>query len=163
MDEKKFISIINTHKGLIFKVCNSYCTSSERKDLEQEILIQLWNSFDLYDGRIKISTWIYKIALNTAISYYRKGIVEKKRNSIVRESVLLFSAYDHELDENIKLLYKYIEKLNSIEKAIVLLYLDNYSYQEISDIIGLSRTNISTKINRIKTKLKKTIQYHGIK
>ncbi|WP_298422147.1 sigma-70 family RNA polymerase sigma factor [uncultured Kordia sp.] len=155
MNEKKFISIIETHKNLIFKVCNSYCNSNEYKDLEQEILIQIWNSFDRYDGRVKISTWIYKIALNTAISYYRKGLVEKKRTSTIHESVVTFSEYNFELDEQIKLLYKFIEKLHYLEKAIILLYLDNYTYKEISEIIGFSKTNISTKINRIKIKLRK--------
>ncbi len=155
MDKKEFISTLNTHKGIIFKITNSYSKENERQDLEQEIFIQLWNSIDRYNGQVKISTWIYKVALNTAISYYRKGLIEKKRKSAVRESVFSFSEYDHELDKRIQQLYKSIEKLNSIEKAIVLLYLDNYSYQEISDIVGFSKTNISTKINRIKTKLKK--------
>jgi len=155
MNEKKFISLIEAHKSLIFKICNSYCSSNNRKDLEQEILIQIWNSYDRYDGRVKISTWIYKIALNTAISYHRKRLVEKKQSAIIQESVFSFSDYDYELDEQIKLLYKSIEKLNYIEKAIILLYLDDYSYKEIAEIIGLSKTNISTKINRIKAKLKK--------
>jgi RNA polymerase sigma-70 factor (ECF subfamily) len=155
MDEKKFISIIENHKGLIFKVCNSYCNRNDRKDLEQEILIQLWNSYNKYNGSVKVSTWIYKIALNTAISHYRKSLVEKKRSSIVKESILTYSEYDLELDEKIKLLHHFIEKLNYIEKAIILLYLDNYTYTEISDTIGISKTNVATKINRIKTKLKK--------
>ncbi len=155
MDEKKFKSIIDDHKNLIFKVCNSYCNRNEQKDLEQEILIQIWNSFDRYDGRVKVSTWIYKIALNTAISYYRKNLVNKKRALLIKESELNVTEYDSELDGKINQLYQYIGLLDYLEKAIILLYLDNYSYKEISEIIGLSKTNISTKINRIKTKLRK--------
>ncbi|MDN5201695.1 sigma-70 family RNA polymerase sigma factor [Fulvivirgaceae bacterium BMA10] len=161
MKHKKFVSIIKKHQNLIYKICNSYCNSQNQKDLEQEIIIQLWNSFDKYDGRVKISTWIYKIALNTAISYYRKSLVEKKRLSSIDESLFSFSGYDFEMDQNVKLLYQFIEKLNYLDKAIILLYLDNYKYQEISEIIGISKTNVATKINRIKSKLKN--QFENVK
>ena len=158
MKQEEFIAIIKDHQKLIYKVCNAYGNTQNQKDLEQEILIQLWTSLDKYDGRVKMSTWIYKIALNTAISQYRKSLVEKKKQSTIDESLFSFADYDFEVDQHIKLLYQFIEKLNYLDKAIILLYLDNYKYQEISEIIGISKTNVASKINRIKTKLKKQFQ-----
>ena len=158
MKQEKFIEIIKDHQKLIYKICNAYCDAQNQKDLEQEILIQLWTSFDKYDGRVKMSTWIYKVALNTAISQYRKSLIEKKKHANIDKSLFSFPDYDIEVDEHIKLLYQFIETLNYIDKAIILLYLDSYKYQEISDIIGISKTNVASKINRIKTKLKKQFQ-----
>ncbi|HAS44092.1 MAG TPA: RNA polymerase subunit sigma-70 [Microscillaceae bacterium] len=158
MKQDEFIAIIKDHKKLIYKICNVYCNAQNRKDLEQEILIQLWTAFDKYDGRVKMSTWIYKIALNTAISQYRKSLIEKKRQSSIDASLFSFADYDFEVDHHIQLLYQFIEKLNYLDKAIILLYLDNYKYQEISEMIGISKTNVASKINRIKTKLKKEFQ-----
>ncbi|OJJ18010.1 RNA polymerase subunit sigma-70 [marine bacterium AO1-C] len=155
MKQEEFIAVIKEHQKLIYKVCNAYAQGQNRKDLEQEILIQLWTSFDKYDGRVKMSTWIYKIALNTAISQYRKSLTEKKRQSTIDKSLFSFADYDAGVDQQIAQLYQFIEQLNYLDKAIILLYLDNYKYQEIAEIIGISKTNVASKINRIKTKLKK--------
>lgn len=156
MDEKEFISLIRKHKGLIYKVCHSYCEPADRKDLEQEILLQLWQSIDKYDGRVKMSTWVYKIALNTAVSQYRKTS-KKKKNRAMLSGTALFndSDYDFEKDHNIKLLYSYIQELKAMDKALILLYLDRYKYEEIANVLGISRTNVATKLNRIKQSLKK--------
>lgn len=157
MEKEKFISVIKDNQNLIFKICYSYCKDSEdRKDLQQEIMIQLWNSFTKFDGRVKISTWIYRIALNTAISFYRKDCIYKEKTVSIDASIISISIFesDSEQEEKITLLYNFIEHLNEMDKALILLYLDNNSYKEIAEILGISETNVATKISRVKKNLK---------
>jgi len=163
--KERFITTIDNHKRIIYKIVNSYCPNKEdRKDLEQEIIIQLWNSFDKYNDKYKYSTWMYRIALNVAISYYRK---EKKwsakRNNFYNEESI-FSIEEEkseektELDYHLKLLQDFIHNLNELNKALMLLYLEEKSYEEIAEILGITKTNVATKISRIKLKLKKKFQ-----
>jgi RNA polymerase sigma-70 factor (ECF subfamily) len=157
VEKEKFISVIKDNQKLIFKICNSYCHNSEnRKDLEQEILLQLWKSFEKFDGRVKISTWIYKIALNTAITYYRNNCKINYNKVTIDESIITHTnlEYDSEPNENIYVLYQLIEKLNEFDKALMLLYLDDINYKNIASILGISETNVATKISRIKKILK---------
>ncbi|WNB17848.1 RNA polymerase sigma factor [Marivirga arenosa] len=164
-DNKKdeFLATIDDHKKIIYKVVNSYCRNKEdRKDLEQEIIIQLWNSFDKYNTAYKYSTWMYRIALNVAISFYRK---EKKWLAIsdfYSEDSIYSIAEENEskteLDHNIKSLQEFIAKLNELNKALMLLYLEEKPYDEIADILGITKTNVATKISRLKLKLKKEFQ-----
>ena len=157
MDKEKFISVVKENQNLIFKICYSYCSNSEnRKDLQQEILLQLWNSFSKFDGRVKISTWIYRIALNTAISYYRNDCKHKDKKVTIDASIISLSNFESksEQDENIVMLYQFIERLDEMDKALILLYLDDNKYMDIADILGISETNVATKISRIKKNLK---------
>jgi RNA polymerase sigma factor (sigma-70 family) len=157
VERDKFISVIKDHQNLIFKICYSYCKNPEnRKDLQQEILMQLWSSFLKFDGRVKISTWIYKIALNTAILYYRNDCKYNDKKGTIDASIISLSNFetDSEQDENILMLNQFIERLNKMDKALILLYLDEYKYKDIADIIGISETNVATKISRIKKSLK---------
>lgn len=157
MGKDNFISVIRENQNLIFKICYSYCSNSEdRKDLQQEIIIQLWNSFKKFDGRVKISTWIYRIALNTAISFYRKDSKYKEKTVPIDASIISNSniELDSEKDEKVTLLYKFIKQLNEIDKALILLYLEDNSYKAIAETLGISETNVATKISRIKKNLK---------
>ena len=157
VEKDQFISIIKDNQNLIFKICYSYCSNPEnRKDLQQEILMQLWNSFLKFDGRVKISTWIYRIALNTAISFYRKDCNHNDKKITIDASIIFPSYFEYvpEQDENIVLLYQFIENLNEMDKALILLYLDDNKYKTIAEILGISETNVATKINRIKKNLK---------
>ena len=151
-----FLSLIEQNKGIIYKISNSYCRDPEnRKDLVQEIIIQLWKAFDNYDNRYKVSTWMYRIALNVAISFYRK---ERKSSSAPLTSVVIgMMAEDppEEHEENVRLLYQFINELDELNKALMLLYLEDNSYKEMAEILGISETNVATKISRIKEKLKK--------
>lgn len=161
---QSFKKIIQENKGILYKVINTYCKEPlYKKDLEQEILIQLWKSFDKYNKEYKISTWIYRIAMNVSISFYRKN--KNKPSNLSIDSIFIENNYE-EIADNIgnksKILHFFIDKLNKLDKAIILLYLDDYNYKEISDIIGITETNVGSKINRIKTKLKNTYQ-NGIK
>ncbi len=160
VEKEKFVQIITANQNLIYKICNSYCSDQEiKKDLEQEILMQLWQSFKRFDGRVKITTWMYKIALNTAISYYRKNSKQSVRKVDIDTSIISIPdiEYDYQIDEKISVLYKIIERQSKMDKALVLLYLDNQKHSEISAILGISESNVATKINRIKKSLKKQI------
>ena len=157
MEKDAFVSVIKDHQKLIFKICHSYCANPEnRKDLQQEILIQLWSSLAKFDGRVKISTWIYKVALNTAIFYYRKDFKHNSKKIPIDASIISLSNAqpEVELDDNIIRLYHFIGRLNEMDKALILLYLDDNKHREIAEILGLSETNVATKISRIKKTLK---------
>lgn len=150
-----FIALLNDHKGIIYKVANGYCHDPEdRKDLVQEIIIQLWGAFEKYDDRYKLSTWMYRIALNVAISFYRKG--KKKTTAPLTQNLIELTAEEDsgELDENVHLLNQFIDELDELNKALMLLYLDDNSHREIADVLGISESNVATKLGRIKDKLK---------
>ena len=152
-----FLSVIETHKGIIYKVANSYFKDKEdREDLVQEIVLKLWKSFDAYDDQYKYSTWIYRIALNTAISFYRKEKIREKSNLPFSESI--FNRADHEIDQQLEQnsihLNQFISELRELDKALMILYLEEKNHREIAEIIGISETNVATKINRVKAILK---------
>ena len=139
-------------------MANSYCKNIEdRKDLVQEIILQLWKSFDNYNEKFKLSTWIYRISLNVAISFYRKANSRKRISNPMTTAILDFSDMEtsDEKETNLGILNHIISGLNGFNKALMLLYLEEKSYKEISEIIGITETNVATKIGRIKSKLKK--------
>lgn len=153
--ENEFINLIKKNEGIILKICNIYCKEIEdRQDLYQDIVVQLWKSFPNFDRRSKITTWMYRIAFNTAVSRYRK---EKKVPIKEAISDRLVSDASNE-DENVRLLYLAIEGLNKIEKAITMLYMDGIKYKEIGEIMGLSESNVGFKINQIKRKLREKLK-----
>jgi RNA polymerase sigma-70 factor (ECF subfamily) len=155
-EEKKFISLINEHQGLIHKVCMMYENDPDtRNDLFQEIVLQLWRSFSTFRGESKISTWMYRIALNTAIS----GI--RKRNRLVktedlRELHLNISDYGvDEQEENFQKLQWAIRQLSEVERAMIMMALEEIPYEEIAETIGITQNNVRVRMNRIREKLKK--------
>lgn len=155
--DQEFIRLIKGNKGIIYKICNSYCADKDdREDLAQEIIYNLWKSYDRFNDEFKFSTWMYRIALNVAISFYRQEKKFKNHNS-VSEGLIVFeedSEVKNEAEKNLQLLQDFINELKEIDKAIILLYLDDKSHQEISAITGFTETNVATKINRIKDKLR---------
>ena len=155
-DKERFVQLIQENKGIIYKVCNSYCTKNERDDLAQEIIYQLWKSFPQFDPGFKFSTWMYRIALNVAISFYRK-----ENRSVARvafsENMILFEEQEDEhaeIENNLALLLRFINELKEIDRSIMLLYLEDKGYKEIAEITGISLSNVATRINRIKEKLR---------
>lgn len=157
-----FIYVIESHKGILYKVANSYCKDNEgRKDLMQEIIVQLWKSFDNYNDEYKYSTWIYRISLNVAISFYRKENARTKISNPLTDGILNFAhTIDTEEKEiNLNILQQFISELKQLDKALMLLYLEEKSYKEISEIIGYSETNVATKISRIKNALKEKFSH----
>jgi RNA polymerase sigma-70 factor (ECF subfamily) len=161
MNQDEFIEIIKKHQKIIYKICFSFCRFSEdQEDLEQEIMIQIWHSLKQFDGRVKLSTWIYRVSLNTAISFYRKEKKRRLNKSKLNESAFyLENQTEVSVAEEVKLteLKKAINSLNDLEKSLILLYLDDLKYSEISKIMGISESNVGTKLNRIKIKLKSKI------
>ena len=152
-----FLSVIEINKGIIYKVANLYCKDTEdRKDLVQEIVLKLWKSYDSYDEQFMHSTWIYRIALNAAISFYRKEKVRKKNTALFSDS--LFNIGDIEdnkqIEQSTLILNQFISELKELDKALMLLYLEEKSHKEMAEIIGITETNVATKIGRIKTLLK---------
>jgi RNA polymerase sigma factor (sigma-70 family) len=163
MSKEKFIATIRSNQNLIYKICYSYCYNPDlRKDLEQEILLQLWRSFNKFDGRVKISTWMYRIALNTAISFLRNDKKFKNQKLSIHESIISLPSneYEVEQDENVALLYEFINMLNELDKALILLYLDDFKHKEISAVLGISESNVATKMHRIKNNLKEQFKKH---
>lgn len=152
-----FLSVIEVNKGIIYKVANTYCKDPEdRKDVVQEIILQLWNSFERYNEKFKPSTWMYRIALNVAISFYRKENTRKKISNPFSEGIfnLMDLQENKQIEEGALFLHKFIDELKELDKALMLLYLDEKSHKEIAEIIGITESNVATKIGRIKMILK---------
>jgi len=160
--QERFQTLMEEHKKILYKVCNSYCPNpGDRDDLAQEILVQLWRSFGAFDEHKRFSTWMYRIALNVAISFYRRESTRKRH--VVPGSGHLLEAIDEtgSRSEEVQLLYRWIEELNPLNKALVILYLDGNNYQEIADVLGISETNVATKISRLKQALREEGVKHG--
>ena len=156
MDEQPFLVLIQEHQGIIHKICRLYRDGKEdREDLFQEITYQLWKSFPSFKGEAKVSTWMYRIALNTAIASFRK-----KRLNVEYHPVLP-DLPDEEVDEEYAIrqesLFITLKQLNESERAIIALYLDDLSYRQIAEIIGINENNLGVKLNRIKLKIQKLL------
>ena len=160
-NKTEFVRLIQENKGIIFKVCTTYCNNKpDLDDLSQEIVYNLWKSYNTYNADLKFTTWMYRIALNVAISFYRKD--RKSRNKVpFTESLMEFeepAATDSQAETQLNLLRQFINELKEIDKSIMLLYLEDKSYREIAEITGISETYVATKINRIKLNLRAKFQ-----
>ena len=159
--EIEFSRLMNQHKGIIYKVVNSYCQhQDDRQDLAQEILTAMWLAIDKFNNEFKFSTWMYRIALNVAISYYRKDSKREDKASMSEESIIHIAAIcdQDERSEEINQLYQFIGQLDKLSKAIMLLYLESESYESIAGSLGITKTNVATRIGRIKETLKNQFQ-----
>ena len=151
--ERNFIAFVEQHKLIIYKVCYVYATDKENlNDLYQEVVINLWKAYPRFRGECRASTWVYRIGLNTCISFIRKS---KSRPEIVPITINLEAFVDEE-DKTTLLheLYRMINCLAQQERALILLWLEERGHQEIADIIGISRNNVAVRLNRIREKLK---------
>lgn len=149
-----FIQLIKDHEGIIYKITSVYASDREdQKDLYQEVVYQLWKSFGSFKQASKISTWMYRVALNTAISYNKKAKRGGMRVPIDLDLLNRAEEIDPVKEERIKLLYQHIKKLSVIEKGIIVLYLEGKSHAEIAEITGFSKSNVGTRVGRIKQKL----------
>ncbi len=155
--DQEFTRLIRENKRIIYKICNSYCSDTDdRDDLAQEIIYNLWKSYNSFNPVFKFSTWMYRVALNVAISFYRREKKFKNHDPIL-EGLIVFEETQEdktEVEKNLQLLQVFINELKEVDKAIILLYLDDRSHREISEITGFTETNVATKINRIKDKLR---------
>jgi RNA polymerase sigma-70 factor (ECF subfamily) len=155
-DEQKFINLINEHQGLIHKVCIMYESNPElRNDLFQEIVLQLWRSFHTFRGEAKITTWMYRIALNTAISGYRKQTRHVKTEDLHEVHFNISERYTDDDDDSTQKLQWAIRQLSEIERAMVMMALEEIPYEEIAETIGITQNNVRVRMNRIREKLRK--------
>jgi len=155
--EEAFTLLIKENEGVIFKITRVYTnTLEDQKDLYQEIVFQLWKGFDSFRGDAKASTWMYRVALNTAFTHIKKE--KRKGHNVALDHINL--KYEHDdpiLEERLKEMYAQIKLLNDLEKGLILLLLEGKKYEEIAQITGLSNSNVGTRISRIKQKLKKQL------
>ncbi|MDG2450229.1 MAG: sigma-70 family RNA polymerase sigma factor [Saprospiraceae bacterium] len=154
--EDYFVKTIRKNEGIIYKITKVYASSREdQKDLYQDIIFQLWRSFDSFKGKSKLTTWIYRVALNTALAHLQKS---KRSPTLLTDEfsfeMLMSPEEDKNLKEQLEIMYDQIRNLNAIEKGIILLYLEGKSHDEIAEITGYSNTNVGTRIGRVKQKLK---------
>lgn len=155
--QQEFLALINSNQGIIHKVCNLYFSNSRyREDAYQEVIYQLWKAFPGFQQKSKFSTWMYRVALNTVLTQFKK---EKRRQTEqeLGRSEMKIAESESNKEKETNLLLGAISKLPEIDRAIIMLHLDEKSYEEIADITGLTRTNIGVRINRSKQKLEKII------
>ena len=157
LQKQNFIRIINNNQGIVKSLCKAYYTShDDQKDAFQDIILQLWKSFDTFRGDSEISTWIYRVSLNTLLAKARKD-----RNKIMTESLALDLIKPIAMvDGDRELLALVIQSLKDIDKAIVILYLEGYKNKEISKMLSITPTNVSTRLNRVKSELKAKFKNH---
>ncbi|MCF6180844.1 sigma-70 family RNA polymerase sigma factor [Lutibacter sp.] len=157
--EHKFITEFKENQNIVHKVCRIYTDNQEaHNDLFQEITIQLWKAYPKFRGEAKLSTWMYRIGLNTAITLFRKSkrsIKTQDFDSVIYK--IESSDYDDTEEEQLKLMYKAIRQLSDIDKGLIFLYLEDKNYKEISETLGISEVNARVKMSRIKTRLKKIL------
>ncbi len=160
--EERFLIAIKENEGFIYKIATVYTnTADEKNDLVQEIIYQLWKSFDSYNQKSTLGTWIYRVALNVALFQLKQNRKKISTIPIHEQELNHTETGDAELEEQWKQLKHKIDNLNLLEKGIVMLYLDNKSYDEIADIMGMSKTNVGTRLARIKEKLKSQMDKHS--
>jgi len=154
------MQLIGQNKGILFKICRIYLDDADdRDDLLQEMILQLWKGFDSFKGESKFSSWMYRVALNTAIVFFKK----QKRRPDSEQLPLNFEQPEEqsngsEKEEQLTLFYKAIQELNKVEKALIFLYMENQSHDEIAANLGITTINVRVRLNRIKNRLKDIIK-----
>lgn len=155
--EKEFVALIHDYQNIIYKICRLYRDNKEdQEDLFQEIVYQLWKSYPDFRGESKVSSWMYRIALNTAIAVYRKSKISVDYYEEFPEHLHLSD--EKNISQNEERLFWALRRLNDSEKAVISLYLEDFNYAEIAAITGLSESNIGVRLNRIKHKLKQILK-----
>ncbi len=156
--EKEFTDLLYQNQGIVHKICSLYFDNrADKEDYKQEIIIQLWKAFPSFNNQSKFSTWMYRVCLNAAIDLLRKEKTQPKLIKYDNHNFRLISEPKNETSDNLVKLYQAISMLSDIDKAIISLYLDEFSYKEIAEIIGISESNTGVKINRIKSLILKTL------
>jgi RNA polymerase sigma factor (sigma-70 family) len=155
--QEQFQQILEQHKGILFKVARTYCKDEEdRQDLIQETMLQIWQSLHKYNGKFAITTWLYRISLNVAISHYRKNKTRSNTFISLKEGFIETTASEsNEKEQQLTQLEQFISELKEMDKALILLYLEDKNHHEIAEIVGITVSNVSTRIARIRDKLKK--------
>ncbi len=159
--KEEFVHLINRHENVIHKICNIYAdTTPDREDLKQEIIFQLWKSFPSFRQKAKVQTWMYKVALNTALIGLRRKNRVDQTEWLENHSEIEDRDDEAEIERKIKQLYKAIQQLNQVEKAVLFLYLEQCPYREIAEVTGLTEKNVSVILVRSKEKLRMIMGQH---
>lgn len=161
--QDRFLALLDAHRKILYKVANAYCRNPEdRRDLVQEIVVQLWRSFGKFDERAAFSTWMYRIAVNVAISFYRSEGRWTRHAELVEAPALEILAMDRaiadEPSDEIRQLHRFIASLDAMNRALVILYLDGESHEAIGEILGISTSNVGTRVGRIKERLRRDFE-----
>lgn len=160
--QKIFLQQINENKGIIHKVTKMYMDNPlDQEDLFQEIVMQLWKAYPSFKGTSKFSTWMYRVALNTAIVFFKKDHRKVDKASLNEQIEIADFSDSHEKEEKLAYLYKAVQELNQIEKALIFLFLENQSHREIAQNLGITEVNARVKLNRTKEKLQQIIKKNG--
>ncbi len=155
MDAPQLIDLLRRNGRLIQKIAYAYCrNATDREDIVQEVAVQLWRSHDRYDARFRETTWVYRIALNVAISFHRRERRHVEHRLPVELHAITIAATEVAPSDDLQLLLRCIDDLSALDKALVLLYLDDNDHTAIADVLGISASNVSTKLGRIKHKLR---------
>lgn len=156
--EKEFTELLYKNQGIVHKICSLYFYNrADKEDYKQELIIQLWKAFPSFSNQSKFSTWMYRVCLNAAIDLLRKEKTEPKLVEFNSQNSIAITDSNIETNENKEKLYQAINRLSDIDKGIITLYLDEFSYKEIAEIMGISESNTGVKINRIKSLILKSI------
>lgn len=159
MSEKEFLAAINKHKGILYKVSRMYFDQPEdQQDLFQEIILQLWKSLDSFKGKSEFSSWMYRVALNTAIVFFKKEKRKPDNKTSLINTPIAYDDYDDEKDQQLVHFYEAVKKLNKIEKALILQFIEGFSGKEIAKNVGISEINVRVKMNRTKKKIQEIIK-----
>ncbi len=157
-----FLELINANKGIIHKVSKMYMdTAEDQEDLFQEIVLQLWKAYPSFKGNSKFSTWMYRVALNTAIVFFKKEHKKVEKTTLTENIDVAETDESQDKEEKLVYLYKAVQELNSIEKALIFLFLENQSHKEIAQNLGITEINARVKLNRTKEKLQFIIKKNG--
>lgn len=160
--EKEFLRLIETNKGIIHKVSKMYMDSSDdQEDLFQEIILQLWKAYPSFKSNSKFSTWMYRVALNTALVYFKKEKRKVDKTPLNEQIDIADFSDNHEKEEKLSYFYKAVQELNAIEKALIFLFLEDQSHKEIAHNLGITEVNARVKLNRTKEKLQLIIKKNG--
>jgi len=157
-----FLELIDKHKGILYKIARMYMDNSEdQNDLIQEIVLQLWKSFDRFEGNAQFSTWMYRVSLNTALTFFKKEKKKTDRHTFLENIDQVDEVDSGEKETQLELFYKAVHELNKVEKALIFLFLEGQNHKEISMNLGISEINARVKLNRTKEKIQMIIKKYG--
>lgn len=162
VSEQEFLNVINKHKGILYKVSRMYFDNLEdQQDLFQEIILQLWKSIHTFKGSSELSSWMYRVAINTAIVFFKQEIRKPTKEPLLENAPIALENYDDHKDQQMVHFYSAVKKLSKIEKAIILQLIEGYSGKEIALNLGISEVNVRVKTKRTKEKLQEIIKTQG--
>ena len=160
--EQEFLNLIDKHKGILYKVAKMYMDDAEdQHDLRQEITLQLWKSYERFEGNAQFSTWMYRVSLNTALTYFKQGKRKSEKYTFLENIDRVEEQDSGEKETQLELFYRAVHELNKVEKALIFLFLEGQSHKEIGQNLGITEGNARVKLNRTKEKLQIIIKKYG--